>query len=80
MASPCKNIEFASIPLSAVNETLLVKITGPVNSDADLPSAPPSTRRELVITASVALTKLIDFCAEISSPVTVLIGLSKISS
>ena len=74
------NTELASIPFLEVNETLLVKITGPVNSDVDFPSDPPSTRRELVRTPSVALTKLIDLFFEISSPVTVLIGLSKISS
>ena len=50
------NMDVASIPLAEVDVTLLVKITGPVNSDVVLPSAPPSTRKELVITASVALT------------------------
>jgi len=57
-------IEFASIPLVEVDVTLLVKITGPVNSDGDLPSAPPSTRRELETTPSVALSRLIDFCLD----------------
>ena len=69
-----------SKPRLAVDVTLFVNTTGPVNSDIALPSSPPSTRIDCVNVPSVALTKLISVRFDISSPVTVLTGESNISS
>ena len=74
------NKEFASKPLVDVDVTLLEKTTGPVNSDIALPSSPPSTLIDCVNVPSVALTRLISVRFDISSPVTVLIGVSNTSS
>ena len=63
-----------SKPRLAVDVTLFVNTTGPVNSDIALPSSPPSTRIDCVNVPSVALTKLISVRFDISSPVTVLTG------
>ena len=78
--SPWRNKLLASIPLAAVEVTLLVKTTGPVNSEITFPSSPPSTRIDDEKVASVALTRLIPDLVEMSSPVILLIGVSKISS
>ena len=69
-----------SKPREAVDVTLLVNTTGPVNSDIDLPSSPPSTRIDCVNVPSVALTRLISVRFDMSSPVTLLTGESNISS
>ena len=42
VASPCKNKEVASIPLDDVDVTLLLKTTGPLNSDIALLLSPPA--------------------------------------
>ena len=83
VASPCKNKEVASIPLSAVDVSFLLKITGPSNSEMMLLSEPPSTLSERLIetssgerTSNPTLTPV----GAISSPVTVGIGASKTSS
>ena len=57
--SPCMNKLLTSKPRLAVDVTLFVNTTGPVNSDIALPSSPPSTRIDCVNVPSVALTKLI---------------------
>ena len=69
-----------SKPREAVDVTLLVNTTGPVNSDIDLPSSPPSTRIDCVNVPSVALIRFISVLFDISSPVTLLTGESNISS
>ena len=43
VASPCKNRDDASIPLVEDDVTLLVKTTGPLNSEIDLLPSPPVT-------------------------------------
>ena len=80
VASPCKNKDDASIPLVEVDVTLLLKITGPLNSDIDLLPSPPVTLIDDENSPSVALTMLTPFLTDISSPVTVLIGVLCISS
>ena len=83
VVSPCRNSEFDSMPLVEVEVILLLKITGPSNSETMFPSGPPSTLKERLIDASrgvrtsnPTLTPLVDT----SSPVTVGIGASKTSS
>ena len=77
------NNEFASIPLDEVDVILLLKITGPSNSEMIFESGPPSTRIDRLIEASrgeimsnptLASPKLM------SSPVVDGIGVSKTSS
>ena len=80
VALPCKNIDDASRPLLDVDVTLLLKTTGPLNSEITLFSSPPSTLIDDENSPSVALTMLTPFFTEISSPVTVLIGVQNISS
>ena len=80
VASPCKNKDVASIPLDDVDVTLLLKTTGPLNSDIALLLSPPVTLIDDENSPSVALTILMPFLTEISSPVTVLIGVLCISS
>ena len=80
VASPCKNRDDASIPLVEDDVTLLLKTTGPLNSEIDLLPSPPVTLMDDEKSPSVALTILIPFLTEISSPVTVLIGVLCISS
>ena len=74
VASPCKNRDDASIPLVEDDVTLLLKTTGPLNSEIALLPSPPVTLIDDEKSPSVALTMLIPFLTEISSPVTVLIG------
>ena len=69
-----------SKPRLAVDVTLFVNTTGPVNSEIALPSSPPSTLIDCVNVPSVALTRLISVRFDMSSPVTVLIGQSNLSS
>ena len=59
---------------------LLLKITGPPNSEIALESDPPSTLIDLVKLPSRPFIILIPTLSLISSPVTVLIGVEKISS
>ena len=80
VASPCRNKDVASIPLDDVDVNLLLKTTGPLNSDIALLLSPPVTLIDDENSPSVALTMLIPFLIEISSPVTVLIGVLCISS
>ena len=58
----------------------MFRIIGPLNSDVTLLSGPPSTLIERAIDASVALVTLRSGRSPISSPVTVWIGVSIISS
>ena len=58
----------------------MLKITGPPNSDVDLPSIPPSTRISLLKLPSVGLIIFNPGSPPISSPVTVWTGVSNISS
>jgi len=49
---PCRKSELASSPPAAVDVTLLLKITGPSNSEMRWPSGPPSTLIDLEIVTS----------------------------
>ena len=80
VALPCKNRDDASIPLVEDDVTLLLKTTGPLNSEIALLLSPPSTLIDDEKSPSVALTMSIPFLVEISSPVTVRIGVLNISS
>ena len=61
VASPCKNKDVASIPLDDVDVTLLLKTTGPLNSEIALLLSPPVTLIDDENSPSVALTILIPF-------------------
>ena len=80
VAVPCRNRDDASIPLVEDDVTLLLKTTGPLNSEIALLLSPPSTLIDDEKSPSVALTISIPFLVEISSPVTVRIGVLNISS
>ena len=80
LVSPCKNNEFDSNPLSELIVNLLLRITGPLNSDDTLLSGPPSTLIERVILDSSAERMLRPSSSPISSPVTVWTGVLNISS
>ena len=83
VASPCRNIDDASIPLVDVEVSLLLNTTGPSNSERMLPSEPPSTLIERLIVASSGVrtsNPTLNPPPEISSPVTVGIGESNTSS
>jgi len=59
------------MPFAEVDVSLLVKITGPLNSEVALLSAPPPTRIERSKLPSRGLTTLMFGRTPISSPVTV---------
>ena len=52
VASPCKNNDPASIPLVDVDVSLLLKTTGPSNSEMMFAFGPHSTLNDLLIDAS----------------------------
>ena len=57
VASPCKNKDVASIPLVEVEVSLLVKTTGPSNSEMISELGPPSTANDLLtVTSSGVIT------------------------
>ena len=72
--------ELPSIPFGDVEVILLLTISGPLNSDATLLSVPPSTLIERLNTPSFASTTFSCGRFVMSSPTTVLTGVSKISS
>ena len=83
VVSPCKKIEFASIPFVEVEVSLLLMINGPSNSEMMLLSGPPSTLSERLIDASSGertSNPMLTPPTPGSSPVTVGIGASKTSS
>ena len=83
VASPCKNNELDSIPLLEVDVSLLLKITGPSNSDMMLAFGPPSTLSDLLIDASSGVrtsNPMLIPLSDASSPVVVGIGESNTSS
>ena len=79
VTSPCKKSETASIPEGEFEVIFSEKITGPLNSEIALLSGPPSTRIERLKLPSTALVTFSPGRFPMSSPVTVCIGVSKIS-
>ena len=83
VASPCKNNDPASIPLLDVDVSLLLKTTGPSNSEMMFAFGPPSTLNDLLIDASSGVrtsNPMLIPCSVASSPVVVGIGASNTSS
>ena len=83
LASPCKNKEWVSIPFGEFDVILLLKITGPPNSEMIFLSAPPSTLIDLFKEISddeITLNPTEESDSTISSPVTERTGVSKTSS
>ena len=82
-ASPWRNNEVASIPLSDVDVIFSLNTTGPSNSETNVELSPPSTLRDLLTEISsgeITSNPTLNAPVSISSPVTVGTGVSKTSS